>query len=234
MNMACVFFNLKMLNSVMASRLTVGLKSALISLCLVSCAQWKTVEHIPASDPFERVQAIFPVSVETIREALIGQERIPHHSPDALPTFPDLRVFFVAAAGDDQGIFPDDGGVRVQLDRSPWLQDYLNLPRSTRRNDLYLYSVMDLFWPSEYQYQGRPAKFYSDFLLHLSEISDSETTVEVFEFLPRVWVGESFQLGAHGPCMCWDQRWVQQTKQDRIALLSAIRLALERAPDSTY
>jgi len=128
-----------MLNSVTASRLAVGLASALISLCLVSCAQWKTVEHIPASDPFERVQAIFPLNVETIREALIGQQRTPHHSPDALASFPDLRIFFVAAAGDDEGIFSDDGSVRVQLDRSPWLQDYLNLPQSSRRNDLYLY-----------------------------------------------------------------------------------------------
>ena len=101
MKVACVFFNLKMQSSAMASRLPVGLASALISLCLVSCAQWKTVEHVPTSDPFERVEAIFPVSVETIREALIGQPRIPHHSPDALPSFPDLQVFSVAAAGDD-------------------------------------------------------------------------------------------------------------------------------------
>ncbi len=133
--------------------------AALIVLSLSSCASWKTVEHTASSDPFERISATYPVSADTLRQAFLSQKRVPHHSPDRLGSFPNLQTFFVASAGSDQDLFPDDGTIRTQLDRCPWLKDYLSLPKSSRSNDLYLYSVTDLFWPSEYEFKGESAKF---------------------------------------------------------------------------
>jgi hypothetical protein len=205
--------------------------SVLAIVSLSSCESWKRIERKTASDPFERVVATFQTDVDTVRKTLLELPRIPHHSQDILDRFPELGVFSVAERGDP--IFPGDGAIRVNLDRSPWLEIYLGLPESTRTQDLYLYSVMDLFWPSEYIYQDKPAKFYSDFVLHLEPVDDTATRAEVFEYLPRIWVGKSFQLGAHGPCMCWDQRRVEQTRSDRVALLQAIEEAIEAGREAT-
>lgn len=203
-----------------------GLPVVLCSvLSLVSCASWKQVEKNVDSDPFERVSATLQADIGTVRQTLLDLPRTPHHSEDILPSFPDLDLFLVAPHGDP--IFPDDGSMRVNLDRSPWMQTYLALPENTRAQDVYLYAVTDLFWPSDYAYEGTPAKFYSDFIVHLEPASDTTTQVEVFEYLPRIWIGKSFQLGAHGPCMCRDQRWVDQTKGDRLALLQSVREAVD-------
>lgn len=209
-----------------------GLATVLVVLSLSSCASWKTVERTADSDPYERVAATIEADIDTVRETLLELPRILHHSGDILDHFPETGMLSVASTGEEDRIFPDDGAIRVNLDRSPWLQTYLGLPADARAQDLYLYSVTDLFWPSEYIYQGRPAKFYTDFVLHLEPASDTATRVEVFEYLPRIWVGKSFQLGAHGPCMCRDQRWVEQTKQDRVALLAAIRGAVEASREA--
>ena len=187
---------------------------------LSACASWKTIDRREASDSFERVEATFDADVDTVRSTLLELPRILHHSEERLDRFPELGVFSVAGRGDP--IFLDDGSMRVNLDRAPWLETYLGIPEAARSDDLYVYSVTDLFWPSEYLYEDKPAKFYSDFVLHLEPVTDTTTRVEVFEYLPRIWVGKSFQLGAHGPCMCRDQRWVEQTHVDRVELLRAI------------
>jgi len=198
--------------------------AALALLTLTSCASWKRVENKTASDPFERVSATLQADVDTVRQTLLDLPRTPHHSDDMLPGFPDLDLFLVAPHGDPS--FPDDGSIRVNLNRSPWMETYLGLPPQERTQDIYLYIVTDLFWPSDHIYEEGPAKFYSDFIIHFEATSDTTTRVEVIEYLPRIWVGKSFQLGAHGPCMCRDQRWVEQTKGDRSALLQEIRNAL--------
>jgi len=171
------------------------------------------------------VETTFNAAIETVRKTLLELPRTPHHSPEILDRLPDLGIFLVASRGDS--IFPVDGAIRVNLSRSPWMERYLNLAEAARNQDLYLYSVTDLFWPSEYLYQDQPAKFRSDFVLHLEPLGDTTTRAEVFEYLPAIWVGKSFQLGAHGPCMCRDQRWVKQTLGDRVALLESIRDAIE-------
>jgi hypothetical protein len=199
---------------------------------LSACASWKSVEQSPADDPFERVQATIPVQFEALHRALLEQPRTLNHDERILPTFPELSLFLVAAT--DDPIFPDDGSIRINLDRSPWLESYLALPPDARASDLYLYSVTDLFWPSDYLYQAAPAKFYSDFVVHLKPISETETNVEIFEFLPRIWVGKSLQLGAHGPCMCRDQRRVPQTKTDREELLEALQALATQHARSSY
>ncbi|MDA1315995.1 MAG: hypothetical protein O2968_21945 [Acidobacteria bacterium] len=195
---------------------------ALVSIVLLgliafwSCASWKTVENARPSDPFERVELTVGTDVDHLREVLLGLSEGRHHSEEIVAGVPDLNAFLIMGA--DSGFFPDDGSLRVNLDRSPWIEPYLDLGVDERANDLYVFSVMYLFWASDYVYEGAPAKFYTDFLLHLEAVSDSVTRVEVHEYLPRIWVGKSFQLGAHGPCMCRDQRWVEQTKTDRVAL----------------
>lgn len=195
-----------------------------LALSFVSCASWKQIEHRTDSDPFERISAEAPADLDTVRQMLLDLPRTPHHSEDILPGFPALDLFLVAPHGDP--IFPDDGSIRVNLDRSPWMETYLALPENARAQDIYLYAVTDLFWPSDYIYEGKPAKFYSDFIIHIEATSETATQVEVFEFLPRIWVGKSFQLGAHGPCMCRDQRWVAQTKGDRVAVIQEIQDAI--------
>ncbi len=199
--------------------------AVLALLSLSSCESWKRIDRKTASDSFERVSGILQADVDTVRKTLLALPSVPHHSADILDRFPGLEILLVASAGDP--IFLDDGSMRVNLDRSPWLKTYLGLPQEARAQDLYIFSVTDLFWPSEFIYQDEPAKFYSDFIVHLEPVSHAATRAEVFEYLPRIWVGQSFQLGAHGPCMCRDQRWVEQTKSDRVALPQAIDDAIE-------
>ena len=201
---------------------------AIALLCAVvhtSCSSFKQIDKTANTNPLERVSVTLPVNIATTRKALLELPRTPHSSEEILPGFPSLDLFLVAPRGDP--IFPDDGSIRVNLDRAPWMTTYLSLPEEERTQDLYLYAVTDLFWPSDYVYKGEPTKFYSDFIIHFETAGDASTQVEVFEFLPRIWVGRSFQLGAHGPCMCRDQRWVGQTKGDRAALLRAIQALVD-------
>jgi hypothetical protein len=193
-------------------------------ICSWSCASWKSVEKSQPSDPFERVEMTIGVNIDHLREVLLARSSGQHFSEEIVNRFPDLDAFLIVGA--ERDLFLDDGSIRVNFDRSPWMERYLDMGPAERARDLYLLSVMDLFWASDYQYEGKPAKFYTDFLLHLEPVSADATRVEVYEYLPRIWVGKSFQLGAHGPCMCRDQRWVEQTKTDRVALLDAIKKAV--------
>lgn len=206
------------------SHSTSVLAAIYLALSFMSCASWKQIDNNADSDPFERISAEVSADLDTVRQMLLDLPRTPHHSEDILLGFPALDLFLIAPHGDP--IFPDDGSIRVNLDRSPWMETYLALPDRDRAQDIYLYAVTDLFWSSDHTYEGTPAKFYSDLIIHFEATSDTTTQVEVFEYLPRIWVGKSLQLGAHGPCMCRDQRWVEQTKGDRVALLQEIQDAL--------
>ena len=161
-------------------------------LCSWSCASWKSVDRTQPSDPFERVERTIGANIDELREVLLERSSGQHYSEEIVDRFPYLGAFLIV--GSDNDLFLDDGSIRVNFDRSPWMETYLDMGQEQRARDLYLLSVMDLFWASDYEYEGEPAKFYTDFFLHLEPVSENATRVEVFEFLPRIWVGKSFQL----------------------------------------
>ena len=113
---------------------------------------------------------------------------------------------------------------RLAASDNPWLQRYVEVPPEARRHDLRLQWVTDVFWPAEgYVYEGRPAKFTTNFLVHFEAVDESATAIEIFELLPTIWVGRKFGVGAHGPGRFRDYRNAEQSLGERTDLLDFIR-----------
>jgi hypothetical protein len=53
--------------------------------------------------------------------------------------------------------------------------------------------------------------------------------VEIFEYVPRVWLGKKFAFGPHGPGIYLNVKEVEPTIRDRLELREAIRAALEES-----
>lgn len=110
------------------------------------------------------------------------------------------------------------------VDPGDFLKDYKSLDRVARSNDVLLQEPTgDKYWPSEYSSANGPSQFRCGFILHFMS-GDSGTTIEAYEHVPTVWVGEHWAWAMHGVGFgrFHDIRFVQPTVQDRIRVLDVI------------
>jgi hypothetical protein len=127
--------------------------------------------------------------------------------------------------------FPRDYQIQRYAGNDPRLQNYVASSSALRKDDFYLYDFSDAdnpasYWTSEYYFKGAPAKFRCDFIIHLEAERETSTTIEVLEYAPRVWLGEKFGLGRHGPGTYLDIRDVAPTMTEVIELSNLIKEAL--------
>jgi len=175
--------------------------------------RFKKIEHREAA--YARpVETVLPVPMEKLAAQIRSKQFLQGTHYEG---------FHVFSAADQ--IFPDAFQLRAFAGSDPELERYVNLPDSARKNDFYLATFLDTYWPSTYFYNGAPAKFTCKFILHL-EPAGNRTKVQVFEYQPEIWVGEEFvMLGHHGPDFYYDIRFVEPTAQDRIQLLDRLTSA---------
>lgn len=103
------------------------------------------------------------------------------------------------------------------------LVDYLKLPPNVRENDLFLYDVLHNFWESpDYHCDGQPAKFRTDFIVHLERTGEKGARIEIIQFQPSVLCGEVFLFERHGPGWFKNMKWVSPTVKDSEDLLGTI------------
>ncbi len=176
----------------------------------------------PRFKKIEHREAAYARPVETVLPVSMGKLAAQIRSKQFLQGTPyeDFQVF---SATDP--VFPDAFQLGAFAASDPELKGYANLPDPARKNDFYLATFLDTYWPSTYFYNGAPAKFSCKFILHL-ESAGGQTKIQVFEYQPEIWVGREFVLlGHHGPDFYYDIRFVEPTAQDRIKLLDRITSA---------
>ncbi|MFY9610536.1 MAG: hypothetical protein WAU45_18240 [Blastocatellia bacterium] len=135
--------------------------------------------------------------------------------------------FYLVSANDQT--FPDDLQMRAHSSLDQSLQRYLALEPRLRKSDYYLYEPTgDYYWDSEYYCNDSPAKFRCSFIIHLESDRNVNTKIEIFEYLPVVWVGKKFDVaGHHGPGFYNDTREVEPTGEDRVELLDVLKKAID-------
>jgi hypothetical protein len=126
-------------------------------------------------------------------------------------------------AASDDPVFPDPQQLRLAAGDDPALAAYAALDHGQRQRDFYVFDLSDTYWTSEYVWRGRPARFKTDFIVHVADADAGGARVEVAEYRPRVNLGEYFDLrGHHGPGFYDDVRFVAPTTRDREELLELV------------
>jgi len=175
----------------------------------------------PGGRPERQSQARAHVAQAVARSADDVQARLARGLASALGAADKFRDSHLAAA--DEPVFPDPQQLRLAAGDDPALAAYASLDDRQRRRDFYVFDLSDRYWTSEYVWLGRPARFKTDFIVHLAEAEAGGTRVEVLEYRPRVNLGEHFDLrGHHGPGFYDDVRFVAPTTRDREELLALI------------
>jgi len=143
--------------------------------------------------------------------------------------------FRVARFGDP--IFPDDFQLTAVSKQDAELRRYAALPAGSRRQDFYLLEPTgDYYWASEYYYRGEPARFRCNFIIHLEPQEAARSKIEIFEYVPSIWVGEKFGWSAHTgpiPGFFYDIRFSAPTTADRAEVLTKILEAIAQTPTAT-
>ena len=178
---------------------------------------------------FQKVEKRSSVSSSSVAETVPGNEqvlsgRISRFFETKSQKPKPFERFKLAKYGEE--FFPQD--FQIQHYNDPILKTYLSIEPASKRNDLYLYDFSDAddpdsYWLSEYYYRGAPARFRCNFIIHLETKSNDSTRIEIFEYAPRVWLGNRFSMGPHGPGMHLDIRDVESTTKDRIELMKLIK-----------
>jgi hypothetical protein len=189
--------------------------------------------------PLESAAAILPVDMDTATRvtALAFNDWSEFNRPSNAASFHNKfpsgnkwSRFFLFYMNDLQyPLFPSDQQILLDRGTDTFIERYVHVPPELRSHDLYLYEpTADYYWPSEYFYQGQPAKFRCSFFIHLEPADDHSTKVEIFEYQPTIWAGECLGLSAHAllPTTLHDIRPVQSTTADRNELLQIIRQAV--------
>lgn len=215
---------------------------------LLSYHKFKKIEW-RASDSETSTVAIVPVNISTISRAIentFNPGKDAYNYPSAINRFSQnnkLHYFYLFSSrsiDEPNGRFPVDSVLAqyAETENSSTLKEYVSLNPNLRKNDYYLayFGLENLglggnsYWYSEYYYQGQPAKFKTDFLIHLESFGDSSTKVKIFEVTPTIIVGQRFELFGHAivsPHFGEDRRIVAPTISDRVELLDKIRQAVQ-------
>lgn len=199
-----------------------------ILLPIISCAQQDGKEKKPIKNDgnkIERISAeqaapiadVVKVDISTVRE------RITELFPDSYKQNKQSNLDSFTAFTKQHDIFPSDFQMQHFSSNNKQLAQYLNLPTVQKEYDLYLYDVMHEFWESpEYLCKGHPAKFQTNFIVHLELKEDGKTQIEIIQYQPNVWCGNEFYIGRHGPGWFDNIKWVAPTIRDSQELLQAI------------
>ena len=214
-----------------------SLAAALAAACLLGSCGARVERQAAESRPF--VETTLPGDVAAVTAALrafFNDGQVPPPRRNRFPEDDKLSAFvlYPREAPPGRGLvpLPDDVNLRANSRDDPAMARYLALPPERRKDDLFLYHPLDVFWPSEYRAGGRPAPFTCHFILHLEPDGPGRTRLEVLEFAPLVNAGRKLAPEAHGVGLgrVDDLRPVPPTTRDRIELLERIRGAVERPP----
>ncbi len=199
----------------------------------LSCHQLKTIEK-KSGDPEAGVRGTVPFSLSLVVQALEQtRDRLERYTPPGfVPEAEYLRPkFFITKHGSRE--FSEFDVRRLAESDNPWLLQYMAIPPEARRHDLRLQWVTDVFWPAEaYVYDGRPARFTTNFIVHFEAVDESTTALEIFELLPTIWVGRKYGVGAHGPGSFRDYRDAEQSLGERVDLLDFVRKLIHESEAS--
>lgn len=164
--------------------------------------------------------------------AFFNDGQIPPPRRNRFPAGDKLGAFVLyprdAPSGVGQVPLPGDVDLRANSRDDPAMTRYLSLPAERRKDDLFLYHSLDVFWPSEYWVGGKPAPFTCHFVLHLEPDGPGRTKLEVLEYEPLAYAGRKLAPEAHGIGFGPkdDLRRVAPTTRDRVELLERIRQAV--------
>lgn len=182
----------------------------------------------PGGHPERHGEARAHVAHTVARPADEVHARLARGLASALGTADKFRDAHLAAS--EEAVFPDLQQLRLAAGDDPALAAYAALDDGQRRRDFYVFDLSDTYWTSEYAWGGEPARFKTDFIVHVEDAQAGSTRVEVLEYRPRVNLGEHFDLrGHHGPGFYDDVRFVAPTTSDREELLAlVVGLLVER------
>jgi hypothetical protein len=193
------------------------------ALCipLYTFTQVKQIKRKPDGN-LEMIQTVLPVDQSTFMKTVIKLFREKKSGP---PT--KFSRFSLSQVGEEN--FPADYQLAHYKEES--INRYLAIAPDRRKLDFYLYDFSDAddrqsYWASEYYVGAEPAPFRCNFLIHHEPEDSARTKVEIFEFTPRVWVGEKFTVDRHGPGRRLDIRTVSPTTSDRVELLDVLKAAV--------
>lgn len=162
--------------------------------------RFKRIDHLKATSSAE-VQLQVPFRPDEVAELLLKSLQGNKSAP---APFNDFSAYVPK-----DGIFPEN------LKKNP--------------SDVFLYEPTgDVYWPSEYRYDGKKADFRCSFILNQSS-TDAGSRIRIFEYQPEIRVGNYFDpLGHAGPGMYWDIRMVEPTVVDREKLKTVLLNILRR------
>ncbi len=189
-----------------------------LAILTSACAAWEAPRRV--AEPRAHVRARTPRSVSELHALWAGAAQA------RLRAGARWREAHLVPAGAPE--FPDDAQLRLAAEEDPALAEYAALPAGARRSDAYVFDLSDNYQETrEYLWRGAPARFKSDYLVHLAPAEAGGAQVEALQFRPRVHLGERFMLlGHHGPGRYDDVRFVGPTVGEREELL---RLLLDLA-----
>ena len=175
----------------------------------------------PGGHPERQGEARAQVARFVARSADEVHARLARGLDGVLHAVDKFRSSHLATSNDP--VFPDPQQLSLAAREDPALAAYAALDEGQRRRDFYMFDLSDSYWTSEYVWLGQPARFKTDFIVHVAEAAGGGTRVEVLEYRPRVNLGRHFVLGGHhGPGFYDDVRFVAPTTRDREELLELV------------
>jgi hypothetical protein len=214
-----------------------SLAAALAAACLLASCGARVERQASETRPFvETILPGDPAAVTAALRAFFNDGQLPPPRRNRFPENDRLHAFVLYPREVPQGRgmvpLPDDVNLRANSRDDPAMARYLALPPERRKDDLFLYHSLDVFWPSEYRVGGKPAPFTCHFILHLEPDGPGRTRLEVLEVAPLVDAGRKLAPEAHGVGVgrVDDLRPVSPTTRDRIELLERIQGAVPPPP----
>ena len=194
--------------------------SLLVILVAAGCGGEKAISKDAATVPTVAALVPFPEgAVGAAIRTLFGKERARLESP--------FDTLVLAEPSDP--VFPDDEQIKLHVAGNEPLARFAAQLPAARGHAFYLSEPTgNVYWPSEYVHDGKPADFRSAFIVHLRTESENATTVEVIEYQPMIKVGRRFRIGHNGPGFYADIRDVEPTARDRQRMLEAVTRGVGR------
>lgn len=159
--------------------------------------------------------------------AQTAHERLASNLESVLDSHQDFRGANVMGF-DKYNAFMSQYQMEAKAENNVALGRYARLPNQNRIHDFYIMAP-EQDWFSEYMQDGKRLPFNTDFFVHLEQLDDGKTRIEVIEFFPRVHPGQSLKLCTRhgGPMYTRDVRPVAPTTRDRREMLDLVVRVVE-------
>ena len=209
------------IGTITGNRRVPAVAGLVLMLATAGCGGEKNIRKDAAAVP--TVAAVVPFQQGTVAAAirtLFAERRAELGAP--LDSF--------GLAGPSDPLFPDDEQIKLHVlhgaGNDPLARFAAQLP-AARADAFYLSEPTgNVYWPSEYVHDGKPADFRTAFIIHLRKDGENATAVEVIEYQPTIKVGRRFRIGHNGPGFYADIRNVEPTARDRQRVLDAVTRTL--------